>query len=96
MAMFDLYSFFFGLFLNRCGTCCLLFVLSQYYPNYMILFMLITVVDVASHYAHMYSSLLLGKESHKDVDPNTLLGMYVVDLCFLECFLRRVIFFSIF
>lgn len=55
---------------DRCGTMCLLVTLSFFYPKYMFWFQLSMAIDVAGHWIYLHASLLIGKTSHKSVDPN--------------------------
>jgi len=59
---------------DRCSTTGLIMVLSRFYPDFSFLWITIVVIDMFSHYAHMYSSLSKGKH-HKVVD-NPLLALY--------------------
>jgi CDP-diacylglycerol--inositol 3-phosphatidyltransferase len=63
---------------DRCSTAALLTVLSYFYPNYILIFAFLIALDISSHYAHLYSSLLHGKTSHKKVDEkqSRLLRLY--------------------
>lgn len=50
---------------DRCTTSCLLCYLSSAYPNFAMVFQFLIALDFASHYMHMYSSLVTGSRSHK-------------------------------
>ncbi|MBW0462499.1 hypothetical protein O181_002214 [Austropuccinia psidii MF-1] len=52
---------------DRCTTSCLLCFLSSVYPNWAIMFQSLIALDFASHYIHMYSSMISGSKSHKTV-----------------------------
>jgi len=52
---------------DRCTTSCLLCFLSSVYPNWAIMFQSLIALDFASHYIHMYSSMVAGSKSHKTV-----------------------------
>ncbi|KAL9686323.1 hypothetical protein QQ045_023779 [Rhodiola kirilowii] len=55
---------------DRISTACLLVILSQVYrPGF--IFLLLLALDIASHWLQMYSTFLLGKNSHKDVKDST-------------------------
>eukprot|EP01087_Luapelamoeba_hula_P012728 TRINITY_DN357_c0_g1_i1.p1 TRINITY_DN357_c0_g1~~TRINITY_DN357_c0_g1_i1.p1 ORF type:complete len:228 (-),score=34.12 TRINITY_DN357_c0_g1_i1:111-794(-) len=54
---------------DRCSTSCLIMVLGQFYPTYILVFLLLVALDITSHYAHLYSSLVNGSKSHKTIDP---------------------------
>ncbi|POW04431.1 hypothetical protein PSHT_11258, partial [Puccinia striiformis] len=52
---------------HRCTTSCLLCFLSSVYPQWAIMFQSLIALDFASHYIHMYSSMVAGSKSHKTV-----------------------------
>ncbi|EFP75954.2 CDP-diacylglycerol-inositol 3-phosphatidyltransferase [Puccinia graminis f. sp. tritici] len=52
---------------DRCTTSCLLCFLSSVYPQWAIMFQSLIALDFASHYIHMYSSMVAGSKSHKTV-----------------------------
>ncbi|GAA98284.1 uncharacterized protein L969DRAFT_102063 [Mixia osmundae IAM 14324] len=52
---------------DRCTTSCLLCFLSSSYPSLAMLFQGLITLDFSSHYMHMYSSLVSGSASHKNV-----------------------------
>lgn len=54
---------------DRCTTTCLLVFLAAAMPRWAIVFQGLIVLDLASHYMHMYASLVVGGAgtSHKDV-----------------------------
>ncbi|PLW22953.1 hypothetical protein PCASD_03572 [Puccinia coronata f. sp. avenae] len=52
---------------DRCTTSCLLCFLSSVYPKWAIMFQSLIALDFASHYIHMYSSMVAGSKSHKTV-----------------------------
>jgi hypothetical protein len=58
----------------RCSTAGLLVVLSHLYPEYMLVFLYLLILDFASHWYHMYSA----RGHHKVVsaDRNFLLRFY--------------------
>ncbi|ETK90871.1 hypothetical protein L915_05460, partial [Phytophthora nicotianae] len=59
---------------DRCSTAGLLVVLSHLYPQYMLVFMYLLILDFSSHWYHMYSS----RGHHKVVaaERNFLLRFY--------------------
>jgi CDP-diacylglycerol--inositol 3-phosphatidyltransferase len=63
---------------DRGSTAALLIALTKLYPAYTRLFMAIIVLDIVSHFAYIYSSLIYGKASHKLVSAqqNQLLRIY--------------------
>ncbi|KAI0318636.1 CDP-diacylglycerol-inositol 3-phosphatidyltransferase [Amylostereum chailletii] len=74
---------------DRCTTSCLLCYLSSAYPTYAVAFQFLISLDFASHYMHMYSSLLTGSRSHKLVtsEVSRILWLYYNDsrTLFLVC-----------
>jgi CDP-diacylglycerol--inositol 3-phosphatidyltransferase len=63
---------------DRGSTAALLIALAKLYPAYTRLFMAVIVLDIISHFAYVYSSLIYGKTSHKLVSKtqNQLLRIY--------------------
>ncbi|KAG9390065.1 CDP-diacylglycerol--inositol 3-phosphatidyltransferase [Carpediemonas membranifera] len=66
---------------DRFSTTCLCVVLARMCPDLTLLLQLIVALDISSHYIQMYTSLALGKVSHKDVGTskgimNTLMRLY--------------------
>jgi CDP-diacylglycerol--inositol 3-phosphatidyltransferase len=65
---------------DRCTTTCLLVFLAAAMPRWAIVFQGLIVLDLASHYMHMYASLVVGgaRTSHKDVSnsQNWLMRVY--------------------
>ncbi|CAH8466930.1 unnamed protein product [Schistosoma margrebowiei] len=74
---------------DRCSTMCLLACLTYFYPPYMLFFQFIMIVDIASHWLHLHSSILSGKSSHKSIDlkANRFLRLYYTNrvVLFLMC-----------
>ncbi|KAK0503170.1 phosphatidylinositol synthase [Armillaria luteobubalina] len=74
---------------DRCATSCLLCYLASAYPTYAVLFQFLIALDFASHYMHMYSSIITGSSSHKLVtsDVSRILWLYYNDrrTLFLVC-----------
>jgi len=56
---------------DRAALMCLLMVLGQLYPRYMLLFQLSCTLDIVAHWIHIWSSMMKGAESHKSVDLST-------------------------
>jgi len=75
---------------DRASTTCLIVVLAQFYPNYLYPFLFLVALDIISHFAHIYSSLIRGEVSHKKVNAKQswLIRMYYTNrlvlgsLCF--------------
>ncbi|GAQ84622.1 phosphatidylinositol synthase [Klebsormidium nitens] len=63
---------------DRVSTAGLLLVLSHLYKDYWLACLGLLVLDVASHWLQMYSTFLVSKTSHKDVDARAffLLRLY--------------------
>ncbi|CAI5703995.1 hypothetical protein KXD40_002457 [Peronospora effusa] len=59
---------------DRCSTAGLLIVLSHLYPQYMMLFMYLLILDFSSHWYHMYSSR--GHHKLVSAERNFLLRFY--------------------
>ncbi|KAJ3559341.1 hypothetical protein NM688_g408 [Phlebia brevispora] len=73
---------------DRCTTSALLCYLSSAYPNYTMVFQILITIDFASHYMHMYSSLVTGSRSHKAVRSEVSWFMsvyYRPTVLFLAC-----------
>lgn len=63
---------------DRVSTMCLLMTLGHLYANYFIVFQLLLVIDIVSHWLHFFSSQIQGKSSHKifDAKSNILMRLY--------------------
>ena len=65
---------------DRCTTACLLVFLASAFPRWSILFQGLISLDLASHYMHMYATLVMGGSggSHKKVDRSRsyILNLY--------------------
>jgi CDP-diacylglycerol--inositol 3-phosphatidyltransferase len=65
---------------DRCTTTCLLVFLSTAKPAYSMVFQCLISLDLASHYTHMYATLVMGGSglSHKDAPSsrNWLMNLY--------------------
>ncbi|KAM3077944.1 phosphatidylinositol synthase 1 (CDP-alcohol phosphatidyltransferase1) [Clarireedia jacksonii] len=65
---------------DRCTTACLLVFLSSAWPRWSLLFQGLISLDLASHYVHMYATLIMGGSdtSHKKVDKSRswILNLY--------------------
>lgn len=62
---------------DRCATMCLMVMLAYFYPRWMILFQLSMIIDIASHWIHLYTSQLQGKASHKFIDASANPVMHI-------------------
>ena len=60
---------------DRVSTTCLCVVLAHFYPDYILGFSALVMLDMFSHWYHMYASLMLGLGSHKEC-TNPLLTFY--------------------
>jgi len=52
---------------DRCTTSCLMCFLTSAYPEYALLYQFLISLDFSSHYMHMYSTVVSGQDSHKQV-----------------------------
>ncbi|KAF3766074.1 hypothetical protein M406DRAFT_339366 [Cryphonectria parasitica EP155] len=72
---------------DRCTTSCLLVFLSSAFPRWAIIFQGLISLDFASHYIHMYTTLVMGgaDQSHKSVDKDRswILNLYYTNRTFL-------------
>lgn len=57
---------------DRCTTSCLLVFLASAFPRWSIVFQGLISLDLASHYIHMYATLVMGgsSQSHKKMDQS--------------------------
>lgn len=64
--------------LDRVSTTALLVILAKFYPAYTRWIIVLMLIDIISHFLHIYSSLLQGKRSHKVISKNQhrLLKLY--------------------
>lgn len=55
--------------IDRCTTSCLLVFLAVAYPQWSILFQCLIILDFASHFMHVYATLVMGttNQSHKKI-----------------------------
>jgi CDP-diacylglycerol--inositol 3-phosphatidyltransferase len=74
---------------DRCTTACLIVFLSSAFPRWAIVFQGLIALDLASHYMHMYATLVVSgtNASHKSIDEskNWLLRLYYTNkvcVCF--------------
>ncbi|KAJ5035539.1 uncharacterized protein L3040_008005 [Drepanopeziza brunnea f. sp. 'multigermtubi'] len=87
---------------DRCTTACLLVFLSSAWPRWALLFQGLISLDLASHYVHMYASLVMGgtDTSHKKVDKSRsyILNLYYTNktVLFLFCALNEVFFIALY
>ncbi|KAJ2893580.1 CDP diacylglycerol-inositol 3-phosphatidyltransferase-like protein [Zalerion maritima] len=87
---------------DRCTTACLLVFLSSAFPRWAIVFQGLISVDLASHYMHMYATLVMGGNdtSHKNVDKSRswLLNLYYTNknVLFITCALNELFFIALY
>ncbi|KAK2629908.1 hypothetical protein QTJ16_000728 [Diplocarpon rosae] len=87
---------------DRCTTACLLVFLSSAWPRWALLFQGLISLDLASHYVHMYATLIMGgsETSHKKVDKSRsyILNLYYTNktVLFLFCALNEVFFIALY
>ncbi len=70
---------------DRASTTCLCIVLGHLYPDMITIFCALVMLDMVSHWYHMYASLLLGSDSHKKVTNPILAFYYWKPVLFVEC-----------
>jgi CDP-diacylglycerol--inositol 3-phosphatidyltransferase len=70
MNQVSLYGAMLDMVLDRVSTTALLVILSRFYPAYTRWIIVIMLLDVVSHFTHVYSSLLYGKRTHKAISYN--------------------------
>ncbi|CZT19904.1 related to CDP diacylglycerol-inositol 3-phosphatidyltransferase [Ramularia collo-cygni] len=85
---------------DRCTTTCLLVFLATAKPAYSIIFQGLISLDLASHYMHMYATLVMGgqTQSHKNVDAKRswIMNLYYTNKLFfialyLLCFSSPIV-----
>ncbi|RKF55717.1 CDP-diacylglycerol--inositol 3-phosphatidyltransferase [Erysiphe neolycopersici] len=87
---------------DRCTTACLLVFLSSAWPRWALLFQGLISLDLASHYIHMYATLIMGgsETSHKSVDRSRswILNLYYTNktVLFLFCALNETFFIALY
>ncbi|KAK7746957.1 phosphatidylinositol synthase 1 (CDP-alcohol phosphatidyltransferase1) [Cytospora paraplurivora] len=87
---------------DRCTTACLLVFLSSAFPRWAIVFQGLISLDFASHYMHMYTTLVMGgsQQSHKQVDKSRswLLNLYYTNraVLFIACALNETFFIALY
>lgn len=87
---------------DRCTTACLLVFLSSAWPRWALLFQGLISLDLASHYIHMYATLIMsGSEtSHKSVDRSRswILNLYYTNktVLFIFCALNETFFIALY
>jgi CDP-diacylglycerol--inositol 3-phosphatidyltransferase len=87
---------------DRCTTACLIVFLSSAFPRWAIVFQGLIALDLASHYMHMYATLVVsgGNASHKSIDEskNWLLRLYYTNkgVLFALCALNELFFIALY
>lgn len=87
---------------DRCTTACLLVFLASAFPRWSIVFQGLISLDLASHYMHMYATLVMGGTggSHKKVDKSRsyILNLYYTNktVLFLFCLLNETFFIALY
>lgn len=85
---------------DRCTTLALMMTLGVFYPKYLVYFQLLAVLDISSHWMHMYSSLIKGNSSHKQIDlsANPLLRIYYKSrtVLFIMCAANELFFMALY
>ena len=85
---------------DRSTTAGLTCYLGHIFPHYMVAFQVLIGLDLSSHYMHMYSSLLGGSESHKNIkkDSNVILRLYYTSrtVLFWVCALNELFYIALY
>ncbi|SPO05693.1 related to CDP diacylglycerol-inositol 3-phosphatidyltransferase [Cephalotrichum gorgonifer] len=87
---------------DRCTTACLIVFLSSAFPRWAILFQGLIALDLASHYMHMYATLVVGgvNTSHKNIDKSQswLLNLYYTNrsVLFIFCAANELFFIALY
>lgn len=84
---------------DRFSTNVLLAVLAHLYVDYAIFCFFLMVLDIVSHWAHMYASLLTGSGSHKDMsNSNFLIRLYYQSkpVLFTVCMAEQLVYFGLY
>jgi CDP-diacylglycerol--inositol 3-phosphatidyltransferase len=87
---------------DRCTTACLIVFLSSAFPRWAIVFQGLIALDLASHYMHMYATLVVSgtDSSHKNIDANQnwLLSLYYTNknVLFALCALNELFFIALY
>ncbi|KAH7015322.1 CDP-alcohol phosphatidyltransferase-domain-containing protein [Ilyonectria destructans] len=90
---------------DRCTTACLLVFLSSAFPRWAIIFQGLIALDLASHYMHMYATLVVSgsDSSHKNIDKSKsfVLNLYYTNkarliVLFVFCALNEVFFIALY
>ncbi|KAF5024232.1 hypothetical protein F66182_3689 [Fusarium sp. NRRL 66182] len=85
---------------DRCTTACLIVFLSSAFPRWAIVFQGLIALDFSSHYLQMFSSLVSGLASHKNMDEskNWLLQIYYNNkvVLFSLCALNELFFIALY
>ncbi|KAK4504803.1 hypothetical protein PRZ48_002765 [Zasmidium cellare] len=87
---------------DRCTTTCLLVFLATAKPAYSMIFQGLISLDLASHYMHMYATLVMGgqTQSHKNVDAKRsyIMNLYYTNkmVLFFTCALNELFFIALY
>jgi len=87
---------------DRCTTTCLLVFLATAKPAYSIIFQILISLDLASHYMHMYATLVMGgqTQSHKNVDAKRswIMNLYYTNktVLFVACAANELCFIALY
>ncbi|KIV87052.1 hypothetical protein PV11_02623 [Exophiala sideris] len=85
---------------DRCTTSCLLVFLASAFPRWAIVFQGLISLDLASHYIHMYATLTMTGQSHKNVDSSRsyILHLYYTNrvVLFMFCALNETFFIALY
>uniref|UniRef100_A0A7S2NIS6 CDP-diacylglycerol--inositol 3-phosphatidyltransferase n=1 Tax=Haptolina brevifila TaxID=156173 RepID=A0A7S2NIS6_9EUKA len=70
---------------DRASTTCLCVVLGRLYPDWILGLVMLVMLDMFSHWYHMYASLVQGSSSHKEVSNPFLRLYYWKPVLFVAC-----------
>ncbi|XP_050410630.1 CDP-diacylglycerol--inositol 3-phosphatidyltransferase [Patella vulgata] len=81
---------------DRITTMCLCGILCYFYPSYILFFQFSMALDIFSHWIHLHSSLMIGKDNHKHIDlsENFILRHYYTNrkILFVMCSANELFF----
>ncbi|ODV60504.1 CDP-diacylglycerol--inositol 3-phosphatidyltransferase [Ascoidea rubescens DSM 1968] len=85
---------------DRCTTSALICYLCNALPQFMIFFQLLTSLDLASHYMHMYATVISGGSSHKNItkESSWLLNLYYTNkkVLFTACLFNELFYLALY
>ncbi|KAK9449793.1 CDP-alcohol phosphatidyltransferase-domain-containing protein [Limtongia smithiae] len=85
---------------DRCTTSCLICFLCSAYPDWAVFYQILISLDLASHYMHMYATLISGGKSHKAVgkERGYILNLYYTNrnVLFIFCAANELFFVALY